>query len=78
MTRPRFPHTGRARGAMTVLVAVLIGAAAVSWAWNRLAADLAGLPEAHYVHGLAALSAAAAIAAVAALAARAVGPKTST
>jgi hypothetical protein len=36
-------------GALTILAAGM----ASSWAWNRIAADLGGLPQATYVNGLA-------------------------
>jgi hypothetical protein len=48
-------------GTLTVLAAGI----ASSWAWNRLAADLGGLPHATYVNGLAVAVAVFALAAAA-------------
>lgn len=65
-------HTNkhRARTFVSGGLGFLFGAAAFSWGWNRIAADLAGLPEADFVHGVAALAATAAVAWVAAAAVR--------
>jgi hypothetical protein len=63
-------HKHRARVFVSGGLGFLIGAAAFSWGWNRIAADLGGLPEAGFVHGIAGLAATAAVAAVAAFAAR--------
>jgi len=60
------PIGGRARTVASAALGLLAAAVAVSWAWNRLAADLGGLPEAGFIHGVAAVAAIAATAAVAA------------
>jgi hypothetical protein len=60
----------RARSVVSAGFGVMAGAAAFSWGWNRIAADLGGFPEADFVHGLAALVATAAIAGIAAFVAR--------
>ncbi len=51
MTHLAKPQHRLFAGAALTLLAAGITA---SWAWNRIAADLGGLPEATYVNGLAA------------------------
>jgi hypothetical protein len=63
-------HALRGRAIVSACVGAVAGATALSWGWNRIAADLAGLPEAGFVHGIAALAATAAVAGIAAVAMR--------
>ena len=60
----------RARGIVMAGFGLVASAIALTWGWNRTAADLGGLAEVEFVHGVAAVSATAAIAGVVAIAAR--------